>query len=342
MKKWIGYAGAVLCMFCLTGCASKPPVPSAELNRSKELVVYSPHPLEFINPIVAEFEERTGIGVEVYTGGTGKLLRMIEEGEEPECDVLWGGSLSSAMPKGDLFEPYISENESMVQEDFKNREGNMPRFTDLPSILMVNTNLAGEIVIEGYKDLLKPELKGTIAMCDPSVSSSAYEHVINMLYAMGEGEPEAGWGYVEDFCRNLDGTLLKSSQEVYQGVAEGRFTVGLTFEEGATHYIASGYPVQVVYMKEGVISKPDVVCIIKGTGRREDAEKFVDFVTGKDTQTVISSRLGRRSVRIDVEEPGYLPDKREIYLIHDQEEVVRESKDRWSSRFSEIFQGTLN
>ncbi len=342
MKKWIGYAGTVLCMFCLTGCTSKPPAPSAELNRSKELVVYSPHPLEFINPIVSEFEERTGIGVEVYTGGTGKLLRMIEEGEEPECDVLWGGSLSSAMPKGDLFEPYISENESMVQEDFKNREGNMPRFTDLPSILMVNTNLSGEIVIEGYKDLLKPELKGKIAMCDPSVSSSAYEHVINMLYAMGEGEPEAGWGYVEEFCRNLDGTLLKSSQEVYQGVAEGRFTVGLTFEEGATHYIASGYPVQVVYMKEGVISKPDVVCIINGTRRREDAEKFVDFVTGKDAQTVISSRLGRRSVRIDVEEPGYLPDKREIYLIHDQEEVVRESKDRWSSRFSEIFQGTLN
>ena len=31
-------------------------------------------------------------------------------------------------------------------------------------------------------------------MCDPSTSSSASEHLINMLYAMGEGNPEKGLG----------------------------------------------------------------------------------------------------------------------------------------------------
>ena len=38
-------------------------------------------------------------------------------------------------------------------------------------------------------DLLKPELKGRIASPTLSTSSSAYEHLINMLYAMGDGEP---------------------------------------------------------------------------------------------------------------------------------------------------------
>ena len=46
-------------------------------------------------------------------------------------------------------------------------------------------------------------------MCDPSTSSSASEHLINMLYAMGEGNPEKGWDYVEKFCKNLDGMLFK-------------------------------------------------------------------------------------------------------------------------------------
>lgn len=79
-------------------------------------------------------------------------------------------------------------------------------------------------------------------MCDPATSSSAYEHLINMLYAMGDGEPEQGWDYVEDFCRNLDGILLGGSGEVYQGVAQGKYAVGLTFEEAAAHYVADRGP----------------------------------------------------------------------------------------------------
>ncbi|MDR1547632.1 MAG: ABC transporter substrate-binding protein [Hungatella sp.] len=342
MKGWIGCAGALLCIACLAGCDRSSRTVPADFHADEELVVYCPHPLEFINPIVSEFEEQTGIKVEICTGGTGELLKMAEDRKEPECDIFWGGSLSTTMAQSELFEPYISKNESMIQEDYRNKEGNMTRFTDVPSILMVNTNLAGDLSIEGYGDLLMPELSGKIAMCDPVTSSSAFEHLINMLYAMGEGEPEEGWDYVEAFCKNLDGKLLQSSSEVYQGVAEGRYTVGLTFEEGAAHYIASGNPVRVVYMEEGVISKPDVVCIIKGSGHMWEAKQFVDFVTGKDAQTVISESLGRRSVRTDVEEPEYLLDKQAIHIIYDEEAVVKENKLEWMRRFSEVFQGTLN
>jgi len=341
MKRF-GCAGAIIGIALLWGCSGKTREMPANLTESKELVVYCPHPLEFINPIVSEFEEQTEIKVEVCTGGTGELLKRAEDGKEPLCDIFWGGSLSTTMPKSYLFEPYISDNEPMIREEYKNREGNMTRFTDIPSILMVNTNLAGDVSVEGYEDLLKEELAGKIAMCDPSVSSSAYEHLINMLYAMGEGKPEEGWDYVDKFCSSLKGTLLNSSQEVYQGVAEGRFTVGLTFEEGASHYIKDGYPVKVVYMKEGVISKPDVVCIVKGTRHQEEARRFVDFVTGKAAQTVISASLGRRSVRTDVDEPEYLPDKQTIYTIRDEEAVVKENKEKWLSRFCEIFQSTLD
>ncbi len=172
--------------------------------------------------------------------------------------------MSTTSPKRELFEAYISCNEDMVRDEFKNREGNMSRFTDIPSVIMVNTNLIGDVKVEGYEDLLQPELKGRIAMCDPATSSSAYEHLINMLYAMGDGEPEQGWDYVEDFCRNLDGILLGGSGEVYQGVAQGKYAVGLTFEEAAAHYVADRGPVKLVYMKEGVISTPDSVCIVKG------------------------------------------------------------------------------
>lgn len=334
---------AAVLALCLTGCAGaeKAGEHTAGVQADEELVVYCPHPPGLINPIVAEFESRTGIDVRVRTGGTGKLLGDVATREEPLCDVFWGGSLTTVRARQELFEPYISINEPMVLEEFKNTEGNLTRFTDMPSVLMVNTRLLGDLTIEGYEDLLNPELKGRIAMCSPSSSSSAWEQLINMLYAMGEGEPEEGWDYVEEFIANLDGVLLESSSEVYQGVADGRFTVGLTFEEGAAHYVAEGQPVKIVYMEEGVISRPDVVAIVKGTIHEAEAEQFVDFVTGLDAQQTISSQLDRRTVRSDVEEPSYLPDKGQLHIIWDDEELSEQKKALWLERFAGLYEKSV-
>ncbi len=340
-KRWNCGITALFFTLCLTACSGSPGDTAAKNRSPGELVIYCPHPLEFINPIVSEFEMRTGIEVTVYNSGTVELLDMVENKEEPLCDVFWGGSLSTTSSRNQLFEPYISENEPMIHEEFRNTEGNMTRFTDLPSVLMVNKNLTGDLVIEGYEDLLQPELKGKIAMCSPSTSSSANEHLINMLYAMGKGDPENGWAYVEEFCLQLNGRLLSSSSEVYHGVADGRFAVGLTFEEGASHFVDDDGPVELVYMKEGVISKADSVCIIKGTENLKKAKEFVNFVTGKDAQEIITSSLGRRSVRMDVEEPAYFPSKSSIHLISDDLDLVNDKKEEWILKFDQIYRSTL-
>ena len=315
-------AALLFLLLALTGCAGRNLGRPADLKTDEALVIYCPHPLDFINPVVSEFEERTGISVQVQTGGTGELLEMVAEQKQPRCDIFWGGSLSTTIERRELFAPYISENESVVRPEFCNVEGNMTRFTDVPSVLMVNTNLIGGISIKGYGDLLQPELKGRIAMAN--------------------GDPEMGWDYVRAFCENLDGNLLESSSAVYKGVAEGRYTVGLTFEEGAAHYVAGeNSAVKLVYMEEGVISKPDVVCIAVGAEHMAEARAFVDFVTGRDAQTMIATTLDRRSVRTDVEEPDYLPDKDSLHIIYDDPAVVNENKQKWLSRFDDIFRATL-
>ena len=96
-------------------------------------------------------------------------------------------------------------------------------------------------------------------------------------------------------------------------------------------------PVKLVYMKEGVISTPDVVCIVKGSKHKKEAEEYVDFVTGKAAQTVIADSLDRRSVRKDVEAAAYLPDKEEIHMITADEALVNEKKEQWQNRFVDIF-----
>ena len=329
-----GIAKTVLAAVLAVGLAGASQAQTA----SKKLVVYCPHPLVFIEPIVKKFEAATGIQTEVVAAGTGELLKRIEaESSNPLGDVMWGGTLSVLDPSKKFFEAYRSPEASALVDEAKVADDKMTGFTLVPSVIMVNTKLIGNIKVEGYQDLLNPALKGKIAFADPSKSSSSFEHIVNMLYAMGKGDPEKGWGYVQDLAKNLGGKLLSGSSAVYKGVADGEYTVGLTFEEGAATYVKSKAPVKIVYMSEGVISKADGTAIIKGAKNLENAKKFIDFVSSKETQTMIAADLNRRSVRKDVPPGEGLLPLSKIKLIQDNTEVVNKSKRQWLEKFKDIY-----
>ncbi len=314
------------------------PKKQASLPEEDILVVYTPHPTTFIQPIIEEFEKTTGITVEVISKSSGELLRNIEKAESlPPADIMWGGSIFTVSSYAKYFDMYRTENEEAVQIAFRNKEGNMTRFSDVPSIIMVNTDLIGDIEIEGYQDLLKPELKGRIAYANPATSSSSFEQLINMLYACGKGQPEQGWDYVEQLCKNIDGNLLESSSAVYNGVANGEYVVGLTFEEAAANLKKAGKHVDIIYMEEGVISTPDGVYLVKTATHKENAKVFINFLTGYHAQYMISQNLERRSVRNDIPETFDLPSKKEIVMRYANNKEVLEKKEEWIMHFEEIY-----
>ena len=317
---------------CL-GCSSEK---SASSN---SLVIYSSQSLDLINPLLDDFKSKNpSINVDLISAGGGELLKRIEaEKLNPLGDILFGGSVNLIIPKIDLFENYLTTNEANIYEDYRNIEGPITRFTTMPTIIMINTNLAENIKIEGYEDLLNPFLKGKIAAADPSASSSAYEHLINMLYAMGNGDPEKGWDYVKKLCANLDGKLLSGSSAVYKGVADGEYAVGLTYEEAGAKYVVSGAPIRLVYMKEGVIFKPDIITIIKNAKNIENAKKFVDYATSYDAQKIVNDGLNRRSIRIDLQASDILLSTDKMNIIKDDRDVIEANKQKWLDKFRDIF-----
>ena len=305
------------------------------------LVIYVSHPLVIVNPLVDDFKAKNpDINVDVIAAGTGELIKRVEsEKSNPLGDVFWGGSLNTIKPKADLFENYITTNEASFLEEYKNVEGSITRFTTMPSVIMVHTNLAKNIKIEGYADLLNPALKGKIAAADPAASSSAFEHLVNMLYAMGNGNPEKGWDYVKKLCANLDGKLLSGSSAVYKGVADGEYAVGLTYEEGGINYVVSGSPVKVIYMKEGVISKPEGVYIIKGAKNLENAKKFIDYCVSLDAQNILINKVNRRAIRKDASSSEVVIPMTEIYSIKDDPDFVESNRQKWLDKFRDIYTG---
>ncbi|WP_300758034.1 ABC transporter substrate-binding protein [uncultured Brachyspira sp.] len=311
---------------------------SSKTSDENRLVIYSPHALDFVEPLIKDFEDKNpNIKIELIAAGTGELIKRVEtEKNTPLGDILWGANLNLIKDKLNLFEDYTSTNENSLYDEYKNKEGSITRFTTIPSILIVNTNLTEDIKIEGYADLLNPALKGKIAYTDPSLSSSSFKHLINMLYAMGDGNPENGWEYVEKFVQNLDGKLLSGSSAVYKGVADSEYAVGLTFENAAANYAASGSPVKLVYMKEGVIMKADGIYIIKNAKHLENAKKFVDYITSYDAQKKMNEELNARAIRKDLPKSNILLPIEEIKVIYDNDETVNKNKDTWLSKFKDI------
>ena len=335
-KKWSHRFYVVMLSMFLFSCSNDSN--SEELTKTATLVVFSPHPLELIDPIISEFESDFDVQVNIVFAGTGELLSKIQdEVDEPTGDVMWGGSITTLESNTDLFHPYQSINEDQILVEHQNMSGLVTRFSIIPSVIMVNDNLIGDTRIEGYEDLLNSKFKGKIAFADPSKSSSSFEHVINQLYAMGSGNPELGWSYLEKFIPQLDGVLLSGSPEVYRGVASGQFTVGLTFEEAAAKYVRDGAPVSIIYPKEGTIVKADGVAIIKQSKNLENAKAFIDFVTSKEIQELISTELNRRSVRLDVGVAEGLKEIDEIYIIQDDSEWISKNKKNVLERYFELF-----
>lgn len=324
----------IVSMF-LFSCSSQS---DAKPSKTSSLVVFSPHPLELIDPIISEFEADFDVQVNIVFAGTGELLAKIEdEQNEPTGDVMWGGSITTLESNASLFHAYQASNEDEIYAEHKNTSGQVTRFSIIPSVIMINNNLVGDIVIDGYQDLLNPRLKGKIAVADPSKSSSSFEHVINQLYAMGEGNPDTAWKYMEAFIDQLEGKLLSGSPEVYRGVANGQYSVGLTFEEAAAKYVRDGAPVSIVYPKEGTVVKADGVAIIKNAKNLENAKDFVNFVTSFEIQTLISTELNRRSVRMDIGVAEGLKEIEDIYVIQDDPAWIAKNRANLLERYFALF-----
>lgn len=245
-----------------------------------------------------------------------------------------------------LFEKYVSpENEHMLPQ-FQNKTGYFtPAFAD-PTVMIVNKNLRGNMQIKTFADLLNPELKGKIAFGDPINSSSAFQVLMAMLYGNGKNEdpmsPEA-WEYVAKFVKNLDGKIANSSSQVYKGVAEGEYVVGLTWEDPAANLAKNGAPVEVVFPGEGAIFPGESVQIIKGCAHLAAAQKFVDYMISEKAQNDVGSNLTIRPLRKQAKLAEYMTPQDQVKLFDKYDEQwVAEHKTDVTTKYAEVLEKSQN
>ena len=323
-------------LLLLTGCGGTRQEPlSCTPPESRRLVVYTSHKEEVYTPIIREFEERTGIWVEVVTGGTNELLQQIEkEKDAPRADVMFGGGVESLESYRDCFTPYICREADQIRDGFQSQCGYWTPFSALPVVLIYNTKLVRAESVTSWGDLENPAFRGNIAFADPQISGSSYTALVTRILAGGGEDCLAG------FRSALEGRQSDSSGAVLSDVARGSALVGITLEETALQHISAGEDIALVYPADGTSCVPDGSALVKGAPHEENARRFLDFTVSEDVQSLVGQRFCRRAVRGDIPADPALPALSTLNLVDYDVEWASKNRDRllsdWAFLLGEV------
>ncbi len=296
-------------MLLLSSCGNSPSQEAAiamtekySVPDEKRLIVYTSHKEEVYLPIIQEFENRTGIWVELHAGGTAEMISQVKEASQlGACDIMFGGGIESYEAQKDLFMPYETEDKEILDDNYVDEDNYWTPFTELPIVFVHNNKLvSGTEVPQSWTDIFDARWKGQIAFADLGKSGTSYTIISTMRQLFNE-EPES---LVNRFYDQLDGKVLGSSGDIIPQVSDGKFLIGITLEETAKKAIDQGYDISMIYPRDGTSAVPDGCAIVVNAPHTYNAGKFIDFVVGYDTQKYAMNTFYRRSVRTDLNKSG--------------------------------------
>jgi len=282
--------------------------PAAAQQIEDELVLITPVS-KFIHDAAlkafAEYaKEKWGITVKTNALAAGTPVaygRIVEWKGKPEVDIFWGGE--SAL-FDDLAEKKLMAKLELSKEAWdtipatigkpkpiylKDAKGFWVGTALEPYGLVYHPRLYQRLGIEPPKDwddLLNPKLKGNVAQCAPTRSSSSHATYEVILQQFGDAK---GWEWLQRLGAN-SGIFTARSRDVPSVVAKGEFAAGfavpsyMAFEERL-----AGFDIKFVAPKTAWIT-PEPMGVLAGAKHPKAARAFIEFLLTERGQRVFMER----------------------------------------------------
>lgn len=318
---------------------------SGRAARSK-FVLYTTCNDAQLEALIPPFEQQyPQYDVDIVTGGAGELVaKLTAERDNPQADAILG-ALTYEGVKGymSFIEPFQTASVSEYPSYAVDPTGYLNPYAMQISVFVVNKDLEKELGFEitGYDSLLDPRLKGKIITADPTASSSAWGHLVNMEEIYG-GLGSAGFNkYLNDFITNLNGVITNSSSTVYKQVMNGEYVVGLSYESAITQLLLDGADnIRVLYPKEGSIVGMFATAAVKNAKNMDAAKAFVEWVVSLEGQDQYATNYGGRPVHPQVPINPILQPLETINLL-DYDKVgvgdtTSQIKEAWTNAWARI------
>ena len=330
----------LIALLAITGLAASGASDSSGDAGKGELYIYTTVSDTHYDLTMAAFNELYP-DITVYStyGGAGECKARIQaEAANPQADLMFGGLQYADLDAyGQYFETYVSKNDELMLEEYRNTSGKLTFHDSQIPCLIVNDALEAELGIKvtGWESLLDPALKGKIVTANPTSSSSAWNNLQCILTDFGGWDSEEAWDYIAKLMQN--GLVVVSSSSIpSRSTFSGEYVVGLTYEPSVVKMLDGGQTgAHMVFPEEGTTSVGFASAIIKGAKNLENAKLFMDFLqSDAGQQTYLDA--GARPITTHKIEGGsqYMVDLDTILVKAADTQALADNKaaicDRWN------------
>jgi iron(III) transport system substrate-binding protein len=284
------------------------PVTAQTQQIESELVLITPVAKTLTDPALAEFakyaKEKWNITLRTSALAAGTPVaygRIVEWKGRPEADIFWGGESAlfdklaeqKLIAKLDLPKAVVDSIPVSIGKPkpipLKDPNGFWIGTVLEPYGLVYHPRVFERLGVPAPKDwddLLNPKLKGNIAQCAPTRSSSS--HATYEVILQREGDAK-GWEWLRRLGGNT-GIFTARSRDVPSVVSKGEFAAGfavpsyMAFEDRL-----AGFDIKFVAPKTAWIT-PEPIAILAGSKHANAARAFIEFMLSERGQRVAMER----------------------------------------------------
>jgi ABC-type Fe3+ transport system substrate-binding protein len=284
----------------------------AEAKKEGSVVVNGPSIRELSQGLTEGFKRAYGIDVEYLGLGFEVITRMEREAlaGKPSIDMYMGGTrtililmdkslvetIDDKLLLAEVKEPKNWRGGKLKWVDTKNRFG-LQTTEWVMTDLFVNRNIVKPEQISSWKDLLKPEWKGKIGSFDPRIGGAGQAIGRYLIEKFGEE-------FVVKLYQGQQVTFTREHRQVAEWAARGTYPIVLAAVQSMIErYRKEGFPLVRVFPKDGpgsLLGGFSTVAMLKNPPHPNAATLFLNWVTSKDGQEVVSRALLEPSRRVDV------------------------------------------
>lgn len=282
--------------------------PAAAQQVENDLILITPVAKTLTDPLLAEFvkyaKERWNVTVKASALAAGTPVaygQIVEWKGRPQADIFWGGESAlfdklaeqKLLAKLDLPQAVVDSIPTSIGKPkpipLKDPNGWWIGTVLEPYGLVYHPRLYQRLGLEAPKDwddLLHPKLKGNVAQCAPTRSSSSHATYEVILQRDGD---DKGWAWLQRLGGNT-GIFTARSRDVPSVVAKGEFAAGfavpsyMAFEDRL-----AGFDIKFVAPKTAWIT-PEPIAILAGAKNPNAARAFIEFVLSERGQRVAMER----------------------------------------------------
>ena len=341
--KYIFYLSIVLIIVLFTSILTESKI-------KDELNIYSGRKLELINPLINKFEKENKIKINIVTGASDAFIERLKlEGTNSPADILLTTDVTRLIraKKNNLFTSINSDILlKNVPKKYRSKDNDWFGFSVRARPIIYSNERVDNRNLSTYKDLSDKKWQGRLCMRS---SSNVYNQTLIASMIINEGEKQTE-AWIEKLVKNFSRKPFGGDRDQIRAIASGEcdITIANTYylanminsknenDKRAAQKVSIFWPNQ---FSNGTHVNISGAGIIKSAKNKNNAIKFLEFLSSKEAQEIYTKLNQEYSIRNDVlpsntvaKFGNFIPDNLYLNKLSDKiikKSVILSTKKKW-------------